>query len=86
MSWPLLFKRLIDNVWRCALGEVVSARVLKATTTHLVEISNAARGAGVRLPPDAIVARSLNPIMEECARHSREDIGDIVATAFALAG
>jgi hypothetical protein len=86
VSWPLLYKRFIDNVWRRALGEAVSPRVLKATTTHLLEISAAARGASLRLPPDAIVARSLNAIVEECSRHSRDDVGNIVATAFSMAG
>jgi hypothetical protein len=86
VSWPLLFKRFVDGVWQPALGSALTSRELKTTTEDLLAISTAARRAGAQLPPDAIVAKSLCLIAEECSGRSLEDVADIAATAFLMTG
>jgi hypothetical protein len=86
VSWPVLLKRFVDNIWRRNLDGAPSPRVLKSTIEQLLEISAAARRAGACLAPDTIVAKSLHAIVEECAGNAREDIENIVATASLLAG
>jgi hypothetical protein len=86
VSWPLLLKRFVDNIWRRTLDGAPSPGELKKTTERLLETSAAARRLGVHLAPDTIVAKSLRAIVGECAGSPHEGIGDIVATAFSRAG
>jgi hypothetical protein len=85
VSWPLLFKRFADSIWRRSLSETASPHELKAVTRHLSRIASAARRVGVSLPPDRIVARSLSAIAQ-CPRRSGGNPSDIAAAVLSSAG